>query len=215
MVLINELHGDVQLHSNSLNGDVLLSDPLEVNGQIRSGLGISARWGNIEGEIEDQSDLKQILNAKADLSDIPEIPENLSDFNNDTGFITNANIPSKTSDLVNDSGFITSSDVPTKTSELQNDSGFITDAGVTSFNGSTGAVTYTAPVTSVNGSTGAVTISVPSKTSDLDNDSGYITEIGSSDVTDALGFTPYDSENPNGYTSDSALSTDDIDEVCV
>ena len=36
--------------------------------------------------------------------------------------------------------------------------------GVTSFNGSTGAITYTAPVTSVNGNTGAVTISVPTIT---------------------------------------------------
>ena len=60
--------------------------------------------------------------------------------------------------------------IPTKTSDLTNDSGFITDAGVTSFNGQTGAVTYTAPVTSVNGSTGDVTISVPTKTSDLIND---------------------------------------------
>lgn len=42
-----------------------------------------------------------------------------------------------------------------------NTSGYITDAGVTSFNGSTGAVTYTAPVTSVNGQTGAVTVDIP------------------------------------------------------
>ena len=34
------------------------------------------------------------------------------------------------------------------------------NVGVTSFNGSTGAVTYTAPVTSVNGMTGAVTVDV-------------------------------------------------------
>ena len=46
--------------------------------------------------------------------------------------------------------------IPTKTSDLTNDSGFLTSA-VTSFNGSTGAVTYTAPVTSVNGNTGAIT----------------------------------------------------------
>lgn len=46
--------------------------------------------------------------------------------------------------------------VPTKVSDLTNDSGFLTSA-VTSFNGSTGAVTYTAPVTSVNGNTGAIT----------------------------------------------------------
>ena len=48
------------------------------------------------------------------------------------------------------------SDIPTKTSQLQNDSGYLTSA-VTSFNGQTGAVTYTPPVTSVNGSTGDVT----------------------------------------------------------
>lgn len=47
--------------------------------------------------------------------------------------------------------------IPTATSDLTNDSGFITNAGVTSFNGSTGAVTYTAPVQSVNGATGAIT----------------------------------------------------------
>lgn len=46
--------------------------------------------------------------------------------------------------------------IPTKTSDLTNDSGYLSSA-VTSFNGSTGAVTYTAPVTSVNGATGAVT----------------------------------------------------------
>lgn len=93
-------------------------------------------------------------------------------------------IPTKTSDLVNDSGFIssvpvssvnnktgavtlTASDVgalpnstaiPSKTSDLVNDSGFLSSA-VTTFNGQSGAVTYTAPVSSVNGQTGAVTIS--------------------------------------------------------
>lgn len=51
------------------------------------------------------------------------------------------------------------SDIPTKTSQLQNDSGYLTSA-VTSFNGSTGAVTYSAPVSSVNGQTGAVSIDV-------------------------------------------------------
>ena len=48
--------------------------------------------------------------------------------------------------------------IPSKTSQLQNDSGFLSTA-VTSFNGNTGAVTYTAPVSSVNGATGAVVIS--------------------------------------------------------
>ena len=57
----------------------------------------------------------------------PTPPTNTSDLNNDSGFITSADVPTKTSDLTNDSGFITSADVPTKTSDLTNDSGFITN----------------------------------------------------------------------------------------
>ena len=53
----------------------------------------------------------------------------------------------------------------------------VINPGVTSFNGSTGDVTYTAPVTSVNGNTGAVTVTVPTKVSQLTNDSGYITGV--------------------------------------
>lgn len=43
--------------------------------------------------------------------------------------------------------------------------------------------------------------------SNLNNDSGYITGITSSDVTTALGYTPYDSSNPNGYTSNVGTVT--------
>ena len=64
--------------------------------------------------------------------------------------------------------------------------------GVTTFNGQTGDVTYTAPVSSVNGQTGAVTVTVPSKTSDLTNDSGFITSSSlptkTSDLTNDSGF---------------------------
>lgn len=92
-------------------------------------------------------------------------------------------IPTRTSQLQNDSGFISSvpvtsvngktgavnltasdvnalpasTEIPSKTSDLVNDSGFLSSA-VTSFNGQTGAVTYTAPVSSVDGKTGTVTI---------------------------------------------------------
>ena len=66
-------------------------------------------------------------------------------------------------------------------------------------------------VDSVNGQTGAVVLDaddvgalpdttvIPSKTSDLTNDIGYITGITSTDVTTALGYTPYNSSNPNSY----------------
>ena len=48
---------------------------------------------------------------------------------------------------------------------------------------------------------------VPTNVSDLVNDSGYITGISSSDVTTALGYTPYNSTNPNGYTSNTGTIT--------
>lgn len=51
-----------------------------------------------------------------------------------------------------------STDLVSAINELAEGSG---SAGVTSFNGQTGAVTYTAPVTSVNGNTGAVTLTIP------------------------------------------------------
>lgn len=50
-------------------------------------------------------------------------------------------------------------------------------------------------------------LKVPTKTSDLTNDSSFITGITSSDVTTALGYTPYNSTNPNGYTSNTGTIT--------
>lgn len=106
-------------------------------------------------------------------------------------------IPTRTSQLTNDSGFITSApvssvngqtgnvvlNIPTNTSDLTNDSGFLTSA-VTSFNGQSGAVTYTPPVTQVNGQTGNVTINVPTRVGQLTNDVGYLTSVPSEYVTD-------------------------------
>jgi len=51
------------------------------------------------------------------------------------------------------------------------------------------------------------TLSIPENTSDLTNDSGFITGITKSDVTTALGYTPYNSTNPNGYTSNVGTIT--------
>lgn len=85
--------------------------------------------------------------------------------------------------------------------------------GVTTFNGQTGDVTYTAPVTSVNGQTGAVTVTVPSKTSDLTNDSGFITNSSlptkTSDLTNDSGFITAATApvtSVNGKTGAVALS---------
>lgn len=49
-------------------------------------------------------------------------------------------------------------------------------------------------------------INVPTNNNQLTNGAGYITGIDSADVTTALGFTPYNSTNPNGYIDASAIS---------
>lgn len=48
---------------------------------------------------------------------------------------------------------------------------------------------------------------VPTNISAFTNDSGYITGITSPDIIAALGYTPYDSSNPNGYTSNVGTVT--------
>ena len=53
----------------------------------------------------------------------------------------------------------------------------------------------------------AVDISVPTNTNQLTNGAGFITGITNSDVITALGFTPYNSTNPNGYQTANDVST--------
>lgn len=50
---------------------------------------------------------------------------------------------------------------------------------------------------------------IPTATSQLTNDSGYLTSstLTGDVVVDALGYTPYSSSNPNGYTSNTGTVT--------
>lgn len=52
-----------------------------------------------------------------------------------------------------------------------------------------------------------VNITVPTDTGDLTNNAGYIKDINRTDVTTALGYTPYDSTNPDGYTDNVGTVT--------
>ena len=48
---------------------------------------------------------------------------------------------------------------------------------------------------------------IPSNNNQLSNGAGYITGITSSMVTSALGFTPYSSSNPSGFTTNTGTTT--------
>ena len=56
-------------------------------------------------------------------------------------------------------------------------------------------------------SLGSTSLQPNDNISELNNNAGYITGISSSDVISALGYTPYDSSNPSGYTSNIGTVT--------
>lgn len=73
----------------------------------------------------------------------------------------------------------------------------VNDATLTIQQNGTDVATFTA-----NSATNqTANITVPTDTNDLSNGAGYITGITSSDVTTALGYTPYNSTNPDGFIS--------------
>lgn len=139
----------------------------------------SDAYGITSSDISNWNGKSDFSGSYTDLTDKPTIPTKVSQLQNDSGFVNASGAASAAPvQSVNGSTGTVTISVPTKVSQLQNDSGFITDAGVTSFNGSTGAVTYSAPVSSVNGQTGAVSLTiptVPTNVSSFNNDAGYLT----------------------------------------
>lgn len=111
----------------------------------------------------------------------------------------------------------TMAEMPTKVSELENDAGYTTNIGtVTSINSvlpdSNGNVSLTVPGATWGNVNGTLSNQTDLQNAlngkyDASNPNGFITGISSSDVTTALGYTPYNSTNPAGYITSSALPT--------
>lgn len=66
------------------------------------------------------------------------------------------------------------------------------------------SLSFTAGSGAYNSSTGTITI--PTNNNQIANGAGYLINITSAQVTGALGFTPYNSSNPSGFITSSALS---------
>ena len=142
--------------------------------------GTDAIWGNITGDISNQTDLVSSLQTKQNLL---VSGTNIKTINNQSILGSgNIDIQSGGGDVtdvkVNGTSVVNSGiaqiTVPTKTSDLTNNSGFIT--GITSSD-VTNALGYTPGSSNFSGDyadlTGKPTI--PTKTSQLNNDSGFIT----------------------------------------
>ena len=112
----------------------------------------------------------------------------------------------------------------TNTNQLTNGNGFISSVAITTTGPLTGGGTASsftlampAATASVNGymtstyaskldgiAAGATNVT---NTNQLTNGAGYITGITSGNVTTALGYTPYNSTNPSGYTTNTGTVT--------
>ena len=189
-----------QIIARLVNGEVVWSNPtiisvassvssISVNSQSYTPVSgvitlpdypTSLSWGNITGTLNNQTDLKNALDAKQAVIN----SGNKLSASYISG-LANVATTGSYSDLSN------KPTIPSKTSDLTNDSGFIT--GITSSDVTT-ALGYTPGTSNFSGSYNDLTNkpTIPSKTSDLTNDSGFITK-SVNDLTN--------------YTLTSALST--------
>lgn len=145
--LLLQINGDSDIN-HQIDGDIDLVS--QIDGEegtffYVNSVGGPAKWGSITGNISNQTDLIDILNSKANDSDVPT---KTSDLTNDSGFITGytetdpifASSPASSitstdiSNWNNKSDFsgdyedlINTPDIPEKTSDLVNDSGFISE----------------------------------------------------------------------------------------
>ena len=112
------------------------------------------------------------IQPQGDYAKRSELPQNVSDLNNDAGYLLQSdltdyakleNLPTKVSELENDSDYATKSDLPTKTSELENDSDF------------------------------AYVSDIPTNVSELNNDSNYLVRSDISNLDNHV----IDTDNPH------------------
>ena len=113
----------------------------------------------------------------------PTIPTNVSEFTNDSGYITSASIPTNVSSFTNDSAYITSASIPSNVSEFINDSAYITasaiPSNISSFTNDSAYITSASIPTAIssftNDSAYITSASIPTNVSSFTNDSGYLT----------------------------------------
>lgn len=141
------------------------------------------------------------------------VPTKTSDLQNDSGFITAADIPAiptKTSELQNDSGFVTSSAIPTKTSDLQNDSGFVTAGEIRQLPASTSADSGEVLTVDAQGNPGWAQLPSPvvSGVQDVTVDGVSVVSQGVAEITmPSVPTKTSQLQNDSGFVTSSAIPT--------
>ena len=160
--------------------------------------------------------------------EIPTVPDNVSAFTNDAGYITMDSVPTNLSDLTNDAGYLTSytetdplfnawdkdyndlintpeiPTVPTDISVFNNDANYVTMNQLNAANYITAADVPAQVNADWNATTGAAEIlnkpTIPTSVSELTNDANYIT------IND-IPAMPTVPENVSAFTNDAHYIT--------
>lgn len=244
-----ELVANFILNNDSLDAEFDVSEVQNFDALFEIYAG-GVTWGNISGDLENQTDLQNELNtlsgaidsnhqaiteinttmqgygdivthdvsefatsaqgAKADSALQPN--DNITELNNNAGFITSAAIGDGTLTIqVNNEtvGTFTANQSGNTTANIE-----VPDSAT--WGNITGDIEDQTDLTTVLASkqdvlTPGTDIEITQdNTINFTNASGYITGINSTDVTNALGYTPYDAANPDKFLKNTATGTNSI-----
>lgn len=132
-VLLQEGSGEGATNYNELSNKPKINGVTLTDNKTTEDLGIvaNAQWGNIAGILENQTDLKEALDDKVNLG---EVPIALSELVNDVGYITDSYHDNTKQNEINSSNklpyeYVSGTPaIPTNTSDLNNDSNFVEDS---------------------------------------------------------------------------------------
>lgn len=145
-------------------------------------------WGDIQGSLTNQTDLKNALDAKADKTttiNSKPLSANITLSSSDVGALADSTKYAANLSYQND------------TLQMKDQDGNNIGSSVIITSGGTITIDQTYDPTSANAQSGVAIAGA-----------GFLTSITSTDVTSALGFTPYNgTTNPNGYTSNIGTVT--------
>lgn len=241
-----EFVANFSLNNNSIDADFDVSEVQNFDALFEIYAG-GVTWGNITGDIENQTDLQNELSTlsgaidsnhqaiteinttmqgygdivthdvsefatsaqgtKADSALQPD--DNITELNNNAGYITSAAIGDGTLTIqVNNEtvGTFTANQSGNTTANIE-----VPDSAT--WGNITGNIEDQSDLqNALNGKQDVLTSGTDleitqNNTINFTNSTGYITGIDNNDVVNALGYTPYDAANPDGYITSAALPT--------
>ena len=155
-------------------------------------------WGSIDGDISNQTDLQNALDAKQDVltagtgisieNNVISNTQTSAEWGNIEGTLSNQTDLQDELNTLSD-GITANHDEIGRIGQLIGGYGDIVNYDASDF------------ATAAQGTLADTALQSGDNITELVNNAGYITGITSSDVTNALGYTPYSNSNPDGFIS--------------